>query len=62
MAFLSDATNRKVDSTALEDLNYDEFLSEPEITEEAAASYENPPPGITVTVHLYNNPKMIIKT
>ena len=62
MAFLSDATNRKVDSTALEDLNYDEFLSELEITEAATASQENPSPGITVTVHLYNNPKMILKT
>ena len=61
MAFLSDATNRKSDSTTLEDLDYDEFLSEPEITA-AAASYENPPPGITVTVHLDNNPKMILKT
>jgi len=61
MAFLSDATNRKSDSTTLEDLDYDEFLSEPEITA-SAASYENPPPGITVTVHLDNNPKMILKT
>ena len=61
MAFLSDTTNRKVDSTALEDLNYDEFLSEPEITE--VASYEiPPPPGITVTVHLDSNPKMVLKT
>ena len=60
MTFLSDATNRKVDSTALEDLNYDEFLSEPEITE--VASYEiPPPPGITVTVHLDSNPKMVLK-
>jgi len=58
MSFLSDATNRKVDSTALEDLNYDEFLSEPEITEvAAAASHEIPPPGITVTVHLDNTPR-----
>ena len=57
MAFLSDATNRKVDSTALEDLNYDEFLSEPEITEAATASHENPSPGITVTVHLDNTPR-----
>ena len=57
MAFLSDATNRKVDSTALEDLNYDEFLSEPEITEAATASHEIPPPGITVTVHLDKTPR-----
>ena len=28
MAFLSDATNQESDSTALEDLDYDEFLSE----------------------------------
>ena len=62
MAFLSDATNRESDSTALEDLDYDEFLSEPEIAEIAVASCKNPPPGITVTVHLDNNPKMIIKT
>ena len=62
MAFLSDATNRRSDSTTPEDLDYDEFLSEPEITEAATASHENPSPGITVTVHLYNNPKMILKT
>ena len=55
MAFLSDPTNRKSDSTALEDLDYDEFLSEPDKTEAAAASHENPPPGITVTIHLDNN-------
>jgi len=61
MVFLSDTTNRKVDSTALEDLNYDEFLSEPEITE-AASSEIPPPPGITVTVHLDSNPKMVLKT
>ena len=58
MAFLSDTINRKSDSTALEDLDYDEFLSEPEITEvAAAASHEIPPPGITVTVHLDNTPR-----
>ena len=62
MDFLSNATNRESGSTALEDLDYDEFISEPEITEAAAASHENPPPGITVTVHLDNNPKMILKT
>ena len=60
MAFLSDATNRKVDSTALEDLNYDEFLSESEKTE-AASSEISPPPGITVTVHLDSNPNMVLK-
>jgi hypothetical protein len=58
MAFLLDATNH---STIPEDLDYDEFLSEPEISE-AAASHENPPLRITVTVHLDNNPKMILKT
>ena len=59
MAFLSDATNRKTYSTALEDLDYDEFLSEPKMSEAAATSYEipPPPPGITVTVHLDNNPR-----
>ena len=64
MAFLSDATNRKANSTTLEDLDYDEFLSEPEMSEAAASSYEIPPhqPRITVTVHLENNPKMILKT
>ena len=64
MAFLSDATNRKANSTTLEDLDYDEFLSEPEMSEAAASSYEIPPhqPRITVTVHLDNNPKMILKT
>jgi len=62
MAFLSDATNRRSDSTTPEDLDYDEFLSEPEITEAAAAIHENPPPRIAVTVHLDNNPKMILKT
>jgi len=64
MAFLSDATNRKANSTTLEDLDYDEFLSEPEMSEAAATSYEIPPPQprITVTVHLDNNLKMILKT
>jgi len=45
---------------SLEDLNYDEFLSEPEITE-VASSEIPPPPGITVTVHLDSNPKMVLK-
>ena len=43
-------------------MDYDEFLSEPEITEAATTSYENPSPGFTVTVLLDNNPKMILKT
>ena len=62
MASLLESTNRKSDSTALEDLDYDEFLFGPETNETAAASRESPPPGITVTVHLDNNPKMILKT
>lgn len=64
MAFLSDATNQKANSTALEDLDYDDFLSEPEVNEATTTSCEipSPPPGITVTVHLDNNPKMILKT
>ena len=64
MTILSDPTNQKANPTALEDLDYDEFLSEPEISEAAATSYETPPPPpeITVTVHLDNNPKMILKT
>ena len=64
MAFLSDNTNRKATSTLLEDLDYDEFLSELEMSETAATSYEipPPPPGIIVTVHLDNNPNMILKT
>jgi len=64
MAILSDPTNRKANSTALEDLDYDDFLSEIEESEAVAASYEipPPPPGIMVTVHLDNNPKKIFKT
>jgi len=62
MAFLSDTINRKSDSTALEDLDYDEFLSEQEITEAVTASHKNPPLGITVIVHLDKNSKMILKT
>ena len=64
MAFLSDALNQKANSTALEDLDYDDFLSEPEENEATTTSCEipSPPPGVTVTVHLDNNPKMILKT
>jgi len=64
MDFLSDATNRKANPATLEDLDYNEFLSEPKMSEVAATSYEIPPPqpGITITVHLDNNPKMILKT
>jgi len=64
MAFLSDAANQKANSTTLEDLDYDDLLSEPEVNEATTTSCEipSPPPGITVTVHLDNNPKMILKT
>ena len=41
--FLSDTINRKSDSTTLEDLDYDEFLSKSEITEATTASHENLP-------------------
>ena len=62
MAFLSDATNRRSDSTTPEDFDYDESLSKSEISEPAAASHGTPPPGIIVIVHLENNPKIILKT
>ena len=62
MALLSDATNRESDPTTPGGLDYDKFLSGPETTETEAATCENPPPGITVTVHLDDNPKMILKT
>ena len=64
MAILSDPTNRKANSTTLEDLDYDDFLSETEASEAVAATYEIPPapPGIMVTVHLDSNPKKIFKT
>ena len=63
MAILSDPSNRKANSTALEDLDYDDFLSGTEASKTVAANYEIPPPptGITVTVHLDNNPKKILK-
>ena len=61
MAILLDPTNRKVNPTALEDLDYDDFLSKAEVSESVAVSYEIPPPplGITVTVHLDNKLKKI---
>ena len=64
MEILSDSKNQKANSTVLEDLDYDEFLSEIEASEVAVASYEIPPPPqeITVTVHLDNNLKKIFKT
>ena len=63
MAILLDPTNRRANSTALEDLDYDDLISETEASETVAASYEipPPPPGITVTVHLDNKPKKILK-
>ena len=63
MAILLDPTNQKANSTALEYLDYDDFLSKMEASEAVAASYEFPPspPGITVIVHLDNNPKKIFK-
>ena len=62
MAFLSDATNRRSNSTTPEDFDYDESLSKSEISELAVASHGTPPPGIIVIVHLENNPKIILKT
>ena len=63
MAILSDPTNRKTNSTTMEDLDYDEFLSEMEANETAADhKILSPPQGITITVHLDNNQKMIFKT
>jgi len=55
---------QKANPTVLEDLDYDDFLSETEESEAVAASYEipPPPPGIAVTVHLDNNSKKIFKT
>ena len=59
MAILSEPKGRKDNPTALEDLDYDNFLSEAEATETVAINYEipPPPPGITVTVHLDNKLK-----
>jgi len=61
MAILSEPTNRKVNPTALEGPDYDDFLSDAEASEIVAISCEipPPPPGITVTVHLDNNAKKI---
>ena len=54
MAISSEPTNQKVNPMALEDLDYDDFLSDARESETVAISYEIPPspPGITVTVHL----------
>ena len=61
MDILSEPTNRKINHTVLEDLDYDDFLFDTETSETVAISYEIPPlpPGITVTVHLDKNPKNI---
>jgi len=61
MASLLDPTNQKVNPTALEDLDYDDFLPEAEVSKTVAVSYEIPPPplGIMVTVHLDNKLKKI---
>ena len=44
MAILSDPTNQKDNPTTLEDLDYDDFLSEMEASEAATASNEITPP------------------
>ena len=64
MAILSDPTDQRDNYTALEDLDYDDFLSKVEASETIATSYKipQPSPGITVTVRLDNNPKKILKT
>jgi hypothetical protein len=56
MAILSKPTNRKDNPTALEDLDYDDFLSDAGESETVAISYEiSPSPlGITITVQLDN--------
>ena len=61
MDILLEPTNWKINPTVLEDLDYDDFLSDAETSETIAISYEipPPPPGITVTVHLDNNLKKI---
>ena len=61
MAILSEPKGRKDNPTALEDLDYDNFLSEAEAAETVAINYEipPPPPGIMVTVHQENKPKKI---
>jgi len=54
MAILSEPKDRKDNPTALDDLDYGDFLSDAEAAKIVAISYEipPPPPGITVTVHL----------
>ena len=56
MAILSEPTNQKVNPTALEGPDYDDFLSDAEASEIVAISCKipPPPPGITVTIHLDN--------
>ena len=56
MAILSEPKDQKDNPTALEDLDYDDFLSDAEAAETTTINYEipPPPPGITVTIHLDN--------
>jgi hypothetical protein len=56
MAILSEPTNRKVNPTALQDLDYDDFLFGAGESEMVAICYEilPLPSGIWVTVHLDN--------
>ena len=54
MAILSEPRDWKDNPAVLEDLDYNDFLSDVEATETTAINYKIPPlpPGITVTVHL----------
>ena len=63
MAILSEPKDRKDNPAALEDLDYDAFLSDAEATEIIAINYEIPPPtpGMTVTVHLDDKNKQLKK-
>jgi len=63
MAILSEPKDRKDNPAALEDLDYDAFLSDAEATETIAINYEIPPPtpGMTVTVHLDDKNKQLKK-
>ena len=44
MAILSEPKDRNDNLTVLEDLDYDDFLSEAEAAETVAINYEIPPP------------------
>ena len=56
MAILSEPRDWKDNPAVLEDLDYNDFISDAEATKTIAINYEIPPlpPGITVTVHLDN--------